>query len=367
MPCAACLSRERETSVATAQAVKTACARAGGRVELVLLFATASHIDVPEVARAAREAAGGAHVLGAVSSGLVGEDAEIEDGPGIVALALGPDTPAAQPFWIGGSLPAWGGAPPGAALFFSDGSSGPPDGRLGDLQAVLPAGTPIAGAVAVAGGPGAPLPRFIDETIAMSRPAGLLLGRPGEVAVGLAQGCQPIGPRLTVTASRGNVVETLDGGPAFEAFAERARPLLHDLPRAAQTIFLAIDEEPDWVVRGIVAFDPEKGLLAASAPVPVGTRLRFAIRDGATARDSLRAMLEDVRHRLGRAPSLALWFGSAGRGRSLFNVPGHDVAFLRDALGPLPLVGLIGGSEIAPSLPGGRARLHIFSGVLVLA
>jgi small ligand-binding sensory domain FIST len=171
-----------------------------------------------------------------------------------------------------------------------------------------------------------------------------------------------------VTASRGQVIARLDGRPAFEVFAERARPLLDDLPRAAQTIFLAVDDSAraadDWTIRGLIAFDPEKGLLAASAPIPVGTRLRFALRDPASARDDLRRMLDDVKRRLddeGRRARAALWFASAGRGRSLFGVPDHDVAFIRDALGPVPLIGLIGGSEIA------RGRLHVFSGVLVLA
>jgi small ligand-binding sensory domain FIST len=117
----------------------------------------------------------------------------------------------------------------------------------------------------------------------------------------------------------------------------------------------------------VIGFDLERGVLAASAPVAVGTRLRFALRDGATARAGLREMLEGVKGRLtGRKPKLALWFASAGRGRALFGVPDHDAAFLADLLGDVPLVGLLGGSEIAPTRRG-EARLHVFSGVLVLA
>jgi small ligand-binding sensory domain FIST len=363
MPCGAVLSRERRSAHAVREAVRAAGERAGGAVTSVLVFASGEHTDAPEMALAAGEAAPGAALVGAVSSGVVAEGVEVEDGPGVAALAFGSGAPAARSFWLGDEPPAERLAA-GAVVVLADGSGGSPEAQLTRLGRAVPEGTPIVGAVAAAGVAGAPLPRFLDQSIAMSRPAGLLLGRPGEVVVGHAQGCLPVGPHLTVTATRGNVVERLDGRPAFEVFAERARPLLEtaDLARAAQTIFLALDEGRDLLVRGIMAFDPDQGLLAVSTPLPVGTRLRFALRDGQAARASLRDMLDDVKRRLeGRRPRLGLWLASAGRGRALFGVPDHDVAFLQDALGPIPLIGLFGGSEIA------RGKLHIFSGVLVLA
>jgi small ligand-binding sensory domain FIST len=353
MPCGAALSRERASAAAAHEAVSMACQRAGGPVSTVILFASGEHHDAPALAAAARDAAAGAHVLGAVSTGIVGESSEVEGGHGVSALAFGSGGPEARPIWLGGALPPE--RDEGVLIYLGDGSGGP--------RAIASSGDPwVVGALAVAGTAGAALPRFIDESIAMSKPAGLLLGRRGEVVLGQAQGCRPVGDRLTVTASRGNVIELLDGRSAFEAFAERARPLLDDLPRAAQSVFLAIDEADDWVVRGIIAFDPDKGLLAATAPMPVGTRLRFALRDAAAGRDNLRRMLDGVKARLaGRTPRVALWFASAGRGRALFGVHDHDVAFIQDAIGPVPLAGLIGGSEIF------AGRLHVFSGVLVVA
>jgi len=355
--------------VAARQAVGEACARAVAPIRTVLLVATGEHADVPGLAAAAADAAGGARLVGAVSSGVVAGGAELESGPGVAALAFGEGAPVATPYWIGGEPPATT-EPPGAVVVFADGSSGAPEGALKRLAATLPEGTPIVGTIAVAGTAGAPLPRFVDQATSMSRPAGLLLARAGEVIVGVAEGCQPVGPSHEVTTARGNVIERLDGRPAFEVFAARARPLLDDLPRAAQTVFLAIDDprgREGWVLRGVIGFDPKGGLLAVSGPVAVGNRLRFALREGATARAGLHAMLDEVKTRLGgRRPRLALWFASAGRGRALFGVPDHDAAFLGASLGDVPVVGLLGGSEIAPA-SGGEARLHVFSGVLVVA
>src|SRR6185437_1776833 len=46
--------------------------------------------------------------------------------------------------------------------------------------------------------------------------SGVLLAGEVPVAVGLTQGCSPIGPARTVTAADGTVVQAIDGEPALE-------------------------------------------------------------------------------------------------------------------------------------------------------
>lgn len=186
--------------------------------------------------------------------------------------------------------------------------------------------------------------------------------------VGVAQGCRPVGTELTVTRAWGNVIAELDGRPAFQAFAEIGRPLLDDLRRAAQTIFVALYDEGgrDFVVRGLVGFEPDEGMLALSEPVPVGARLRFAVRESYGCRENLRRAIAGLAERLaGRTPRFGLYFNCAGRGRSLLGVADHDVAVIHSSLGDFPLVGFFGGGELGPC--GGRTRLHLFTGVLALA
>jgi small ligand-binding sensory domain FIST len=176
-----------------------------------------------------------------------------------------------------------------------------------------------------------------------------------------------------VTEANGNVVSKLGERPAFEAFAEQARPLLHDLQLAAQTVLVAVPATPipddpveeGYVARGILQFDPDRGLLALSQPLPVGTRIRFALRDVYAARDHLRRVVHDLRAALGdRRPRLGLYINCAGRGRGFFGVADHDIAFIQCTLGEFPLVGFFSGGEIAPLR--GRPCLNLFSGVLAL-
>ena len=222
----------------------------------------------------------------------------------------------------------------------------------------------------VGAGTATPAYRWLGGEVTSTAATGVVIPCAFQPIVGIAQGCRPIGPFRRVTSSRGNVVAKLDGRPAFESFAATARPLLDDLKQVAQSIFVAIGdpEEPGaerFIVRGLLGFDADRGLIAVSEPLAEGTQLRFAVRDPYAARESLRTMLCGVKARLGdRRPRFGLYFNCAGRGRALFGVDGHDVAFISEALGTFPLAGAYVGGELGPVA--GATRLLLFSGVLAV-
>ncbi|MBI4510518.1 MAG: FIST C-terminal domain-containing protein [Deltaproteobacteria bacterium] len=351
-----------------------------GRVDTVLLFSTTYHADPRPVVAAACDAARGARVVGCSASGVLTGEGEIEEGAGIVAMAIPAcdDVVLSKPFMCAppGSMPAnelggIAGVEHGVAMILADGYSAHPE-RVAELVSKeIPAGIPVVGGLAV--GPSGVMPafRWLDDQIASHGVAGLFLGTRTETVVELAQGCRPIGPAYTVTKAQGNVIAGLDHAPAFQVFAERVGPLSSDLLRAAQSVFLAVPEgdgEPEGtalLVRGFLKFDPERGLLAMSEPIAEGTRVRFALRDALAGRENLQSMLARAKQRLrGRQPRLGVYFNCAGRGRAMFGVDDHDVAYIQSALGHFPLVGFFGGGELAPLA--GRSRLHLFSGVLVM-
>jgi small ligand-binding sensory domain FIST len=351
-------------SQAQGQAQALANARGDGAVDTVVLFASARHADPRPLVAAAQGAARGAHVIGCSASGVLTGAGEMEDGAAVVAMALGGldivrfhgvSTPAdlsARVREARGAL----------AVLFADGYSQHPDALATSFAAALPGCTLVGG---LATGPSGAFPayRWLDGEVSAQGLSGLVV--PGDWIVEVAQGCVPVGPELTVTAGDGKLVSRLDDRPAFAAFAERARPLLDDLRRAAQSVFVAVPDGDDYVVRGILALEPDRGLLVVSDPLPVGTRIRFALREPYAAREALRAALERVRRRLaGRTPRLGFYFDCAGRGRGLFGVEDHDIAHIHGVLGSFPLAGMFGGGELGPA--GGGARLHLFSGVLAV-
>jgi small ligand-binding sensory domain FIST len=94
-------------------------------------------------------------------------------------------------------------------------------------------------------------------------------------------------------------------------------------------------------------------------------RMAFAVRDGATARQDLEAVVRDLaRETAGAAPRFGVYLNCAGRGSSLYGTPDVDIRILRARLGELPIIGMQSSFEIAPVL--GRPRLQLYTGVLGL-
>jgi small ligand-binding sensory domain FIST len=66
----------------------------------------------------------------------------------------------------------------------------------------------------------------------------------------------------------------------------------------------------------------------------------------------------------GRKPGFGFYFNCCARGNSLYGIPGIDTAYIRQALGDFPLIGMFGGYELAPL---GRANhLFAYTGALAL-
>ena len=77
---------------------------------------------------------------------------------------------------------------------------------------------------------------------------------------------------------------------------------------------------------------------------------------------------EDLKRMLGALPAgdaaFGIYLDCCARGAALFDVPGLEAAYLQEALGPLPLVGMLGAYEIGPVR--GRSELLTYTGVLAL-
>lgn len=358
------LSQESPGPAAVRAAVRAACA--GHEPHVVVVFATHGH-DPQIVVDAARDVTA-AHVVGCAASGVLAGEVEVEDGPAVVALGLGGDE-RLQAFLAGGPTEVPAPVDQGLAVLFTDGYSRHPDELVREAQSAWPGWT-VAGAVTTGPEGAFPAHRWLDDEVSAGGLAGVLVG--GPAIVGVTQACRPVGPVHTVSRASGRVVAEIDGRRAFDVFAERARPLLDDLGRAAQSVLLAVPDDPEdrdvedgYVVRGILRFDPDRGLLALSSPLVEGMRLRFAVRDAYAAREDLRRVVADAERRLeGRRPRYGFYFTGAGRGRALYGVEDHDVAYLRSTLGEFPLIGAFTGGEIGPASL--RPRLHLFAGVLAV-
>jgi small ligand-binding sensory domain FIST len=75
----------------------------------------------------------------------------------------------------------------------------------------------------------------------------------------------------------------------------------------------------------------------------------------------MKAMLAQF---VGSPPAAGLYFNCCARGAGFFGVPGLEAAYLENAFGAAPIVGMFGSCEIGPV--GRRPELLTYTGVLAL-
>jgi small ligand-binding sensory domain FIST len=193
------------------------------------------------------------------------------------------------------------------------------------------------------------------------------LGGPVGAQAMVSQGCRPVGPPMTVTASDGSLLLGLAGVPAVQKLQEvMASMSAADQALATGGLHIGITineylDEPDrgdYIVRGILGLDQARGAIAVGDCVPVGRTVRFQVRDAASADDDLRAMLLAVRREFAAVEG-ALLFSCNGRGTNLFTSADHDVLAMRQGLSTSGVAGFFANGEIGPV--GGRNHLHGFS------
>ena len=195
--------------------------------------------------------------------------------------------------------------------------------------------------------------------------SGVLFAPHLAVATGLSQGCTPIGPVRTITASEDNVVLEIDGRPALEVFKEDIGEILaRDLRRVSGYIFAGLpipgSDTADYLVRDLIAIDPRAGWISIAERVQTGQPILFTRRDQQSAETDMRRMLANLKKRVKTPPRGALYVSCIARGPSLFGEGSQELAMIRETFGDIPLAGFFASGEISHN------RLYGYTGVLTL-
>lgn len=352
----------------------------GAPADLVVVFAGAANLDrVEEGIDAVRDRLGSGALLGCAAQGVLGDARELEQGGVVVWAASLPGGEAetfqleAAPTGAGelaiSGMPELGGAD--AAIMLTDPFSFPIDALLAQLGEDHP-GLPIVGGLASsAAGPG-DAALLHTGGVARAGAVGAVL-RGIDVHACVSQGAAPVGPEMVITACEGNVVEELASRPALMRLREAISELDETERAMAQNgllLGIVIDpnqveyERGDFLVRGILGADQERGAVTVGEHVHVGQVVRLHVRDAASADADLRAVLDRELDMLGAPPAGALVFTCNGRGRGMFRGPDHDAAALDEAFAGAPAAGFFCAGEIGPVGP--RNFLHGFTATVAV-
>jgi small ligand-binding sensory domain FIST len=254
------------------------------------------------------------------------------------------------------------------AVMLADPWSFPVDGFVEQSNDALPGLAIVGGMAAGARGRGSSR-LMVDGRIVDRGAVGVLLGGSVAARTIVSQGCRPVGPAMTVTASDHNVILELAGLPALA----KLREILATLPPEEQAMVtdglqlgIARDEyvdehgQGDFLIRGIGGADEARGGLVVGDLVPVGRTVRFQVRDSAAADQDLREALDGFRASIAPAEiEGALLFSCNGRGAHLFGTADHDPQLVRDGLAADGVAGCFAAGEIGPV--GGRNFVHGFT------
>jgi small ligand-binding sensory domain FIST len=337
---------------------------------------------------AVRRITGCRNLVGCSGAGVLATEGEIEDEEGVAVLALAGDHTTVAPFLVGnlrgrdreagreiGEIVSPYRRGESVLVLFPDTLNCNPDQLFRGLAESL-AEVPLAGGGAADDGAGKKTYQMCGGQVTSNGVAGVLLTGELISTIGVTQSCRPLGLTMEVTGAEGNVITSLDGEPALDALrASVGEQFAADLDRLAGFLFLGVPleevppgstlERGSYAVRNIIGVNGETGTVAVGKKVARGDRVSFVLRDPISARDDLKAMLEEeTAPDLHGENRLGLYFNCCARGSGLYGMPGIDTAFINRALGPLPLAGFFGFCEIASTR--GAARLHNYSGVMTL-
>lgn len=348
----------------------------GATPDLLVWFVSPHHIGaIEDIHRALGALVGAGVTIATTAVSVIGGSSEIEDAPGLSAFAaIMPDHDVA-PIRLravetaeGIDLLGWPDdlAAAHTAILLGDPFTLPAEALLDGAAARAP-GLRIVGGLASAGTRPGVNRLILDGTIHLEGAVGIAIAGPAPIGTVVSQGCRPIGEPFTVTAAEGRFISTLGGRPALERLQETAAAATEaerDLLRRGVHLGIAVDEQRDelgrgdFLIRGVIGGDRETGAIAVGARVPVGTTVRFQVRDAASADEDLALLLG------GEHAAAALLFTCNGRGSHLFGAPDHDALAVQGALGPIPLAGMACAGEFGPVGPGNH--LHGFTASIAL-
>ena len=195
-----------------------------------------------------------------------------------------------------------------------------------------------------------------DGAVTNSGLVGVTLRGNVRVSTIVSQGCRPVGDWFTVTSSRSNLVQELDGRPPLEVLQQvftEASPDDQKLMRSGILLGRGVAQQPDdlghgsFIIRVVLGADRESGAISVADRMREGEYVQFHVRDAQSARDDLEMLLTPQVFE--EAAAGALLFTCNGRGERFFGQRDADIAIIGNALGEqVPVAGFFCGGEIGP-------------------
>lgn len=344
-----------------------------GAADLALIFAAPYYIArFDDLIMAVADRYPGAHIVGCMAGGVIGDQCEVERRPAL-SLLVGrlPDVQIDSFSLREDELAQL--ADQADAEAWSDAVGAPLGGEVGfvlltnpfncDVRPLIDGlerawpGAPIVGGVS--SGQRQQMPRSLFGLDVSPNAAVVGLALRGNVTLDtiVAQGCRPIGQPMFATRVADNVIFELDGQPAADVLSELFTSSTREVQEQISTS-LAIGlgmrggEQRyalgDYLVRNIIGLDSAAKSLSVGAFMRPNTVVQFHVRDSGTSAAELEHLLRSYEASSPGSPAGALLFSCLGRGELFYGAKDHDTAMFHAHLGEVPMAGFFCNGEIGP-------------------
>ncbi len=380
------ISTEPESLIAVEKLASDAMQAIGLPPDLCVFFISSHHRKAAsEIASHLKQTLNAGVLLGCTGEGIIGSTQEVEQGPAISLWTANLPGVTLLPFHLtfqedtqGVQLKGWPEERPPREdhpffIILAEPFSTPAAALLSFLQGKFPFAPTLGGMAGGARNPGENL-LFLNDQIIKEGCVGIMAHGAIRLETVVSQGCRPVGDRFLVTSAERNIIHELGGRPALQSVKETYGNLSEQEKRLAQEglhVGVAVDEQlshfgrGDFIIRSLIGIDQDSGSLSCGDLIKEGQTVQLQVRDGESAREDLRLLLETRKNELGEARAeAALLFSCNGRGQSFFGSPHHDIGAIRERLGDIPVAGFFAQGEIGPI--GRRNFLHGFTASIVL-
>lgn len=220
------------------------------------------------------------------------------------------------------------------------------------------AGVPFVGALASTMAQDRRVWVFLDDHVYDEGGVALAIAGPYTLQVAISQGAAPVGQPWTITGVERNRITTISNRPALDVLNDVVAAYPDgERDRVRQNLMLGFPMSEyhdafyrgDFVVRGLLGVDEERGELIVGSIPRCGQTVQFQLRDAAGSSLDTQQALVDARAMLGDGEAVGgLLCTCRGRGRTMFGRPDHDARAVQSVFRDLPVAGMFSIGEIGP-------------------
>ena len=367
-------SDHRNPAVAGKEAALAALEGAGvSKPDFVFVFATVGY-NQPLLIRSIREATRGAPLGGCSGEGIITRQTVVETNFGVSVMAISSDelrfrnvvvtelergadlagerlAAALSPFLDRDSL---------AGFLFADGLVFNFDSFLEAFEKSLGRFLPLFGGLAADNWASRKTYQYHDDQVVSGGISCVLMSGRGDFAWGINHGCVPVGTKRTITRSRGNIIQEIDGVPALEALKDyfeddwksQWNKTSLNLCLGFRTPEAIKGKYEEHIIRYMMGKDDRDGSVTIQSEAPAGTDIWIVRRDKELIRDGLQEISRRILEKMdGRKAKFILQFECVGRGKVVFREQEkiEMIKSLQDDFGrDVPWLGFYSYGEIGP-------------------